>query len=179
MCPRGKRLLACQSSVKTLSQTSSLNDHDRAAGWSMRVRVSRLGVRSLNVRIQLQRKLCMKSSRRDGDQDLSGSVPDPRLRKVARALFASRGFQLTLKQAAAIACIEPHYFSAYFGRSMGVTFSRWRTFQRMSHATHLLKSTRLRVGAVARSARKSADSSQRKHHPLSRGSTSNRIHGSS
>lgn len=45
---------------------------------------------------------------------------------------------LTLKQAAQIACLEPHYFSGKFHEYIGVSFKEWRSQHRISWAVQAI-----------------------------------------
>lgn len=56
---------------------------------------------------------------------------------------------LTLRDAARIAALEPHYFSAVFPRWFGESFAIWRRRQRVARAVDELKARRLSVTEVA------------------------------
>ena len=47
--------------------------------------------------------------------------------------------KLSLKDAAAIACLEPCHFSKLFHRSVGISFKQWRLRRRISWATQALR----------------------------------------
>ena len=47
--------------------------------------------------------------------------------------------KLSLKSAAAIACLEPCHFSKVFHRSVGISFKQWRLHRRISWATQALR----------------------------------------
>jgi len=63
----------------------------------------------------------------------------PRLSKVFAWVETHGLARLTLEHAAAVAGVEPHYFSSLFRKKVGVTFSAWRLRQRVSVAQTLLR----------------------------------------
>ncbi|MGH2448208.1 MAG: helix-turn-helix domain-containing protein [Chloroflexota bacterium] len=63
-----------------------------------------------------------------------------RLRHLQGWIAENDALQLTLRQAAEIACLEPHYFSEIFSRSVGKTFSEWQREYRICCAVTLIQS---------------------------------------
>ena len=63
-------------------------------------------------------------------------------------LIANDGARLTRAQAAAIACIEPHRFSALFHKCTGQTFLDWRRVYRTDCALRALASGHYTVSQV-------------------------------
>ena len=57
---------------------------------------------------------------------------------------------LSLRQAAAIACLEAKYFSALFRDRVGVSFKRWEIWRRVQRARLLVvERTDLTIGQIA------------------------------
>jgi len=64
---------------------------------------------------------------------------DHRLQRVKALVERRFPARVTLEEAAKCACMERHYFSAFFGRKIGQSFSHWRRMQRVSAAVELMK----------------------------------------
>ena len=60
------------------------------------------------------------------------------LHRLQRWVAVNGAFKLTLQQAAEIAALEPHYFSAAFHRHVGQSFLEWRRKYRAKVAVHLI-----------------------------------------
>ena len=72
----------------------------------------------------------------------------PRLRKIERHLGEHLTEQLTLCDAARVACCEYKYFSAYFRSKANVRFTDWVRIIRVAEAARLLRSEDLTVYQV-------------------------------
>lgn len=57
--------------------------------------------------------------------------------------------ELSLKTLAEIACVSPHYFSAYFKSQTGQNYKAYLTRVRMDHAIHLVLDTDLKTYEIA------------------------------
>ena len=55
---------------------------------------------------------------------------------------------MTRDVAAAIACVEPHHFSALFRRSTGLTFLEWRRKHRIACAVRAMESGQYTIHEV-------------------------------
>lgn len=74
---------------------------------------------------------------------------DRRLRKLHGHLTSNNRCHLTLKEAAALACLEQHYFSAYFHDRVGVTFSDWQQYLRIEQAKDMLTNCDPTIGQIS------------------------------
>lgn len=74
-----------------------------------------------------------------GRQTLRLSGKHPALNRLQRWIAANEALKLTLRQAAEIASLEPHYFSAVFRRHVGQSFLEWRRDHRAEVAIRLIK----------------------------------------
>lgn len=68
------------------------------------------------------------------------SEPHEGLLRLRRWITTYGGVRLTRNRAAAIACVEPHYFSALFHEFTGITFLRWRRDHRAACAVKVIAS---------------------------------------
>lgn len=75
---------------------------------------------------------------------------DPRLQRVREHLLVRIDQPFPLKMAAALACLEEHYFCTLFSREVGMSFSEWRTQCRIARALQLLQSQRMQISVAAR-----------------------------
>jgi AraC-like DNA-binding protein len=66
--------------------------------------------------------------------------PHHGLSRLRDWIAAHGGTRLTRDLAAAIACVEPHHFSALFRRSTGLTFLEWRRKHRIACAVRAMES---------------------------------------
>ena len=60
------------------------------------------------------------------------------LHRLQRWVAVNGALKLTLQQAAEIAALEPHYFSAAFHQHVGQSFLEWRREYRAKVAVHLI-----------------------------------------
>lgn len=74
---------------------------------------------------------------------------DPRLRKVARYVETHLSDPIALADAAHVAALEPAYFSRYFRKVTGETFTQWLAMTRVARAKLLLLNSRHSVTEVA------------------------------
>lgn len=72
------------------------------------------------------------------------------LRRLRLWVAAHGALQLTLKDAAEIACLEPHYLSRAFRRRVGQTFLEWTREYRLNWAIRAIKSGQYSIGEVSR-----------------------------
>ena len=75
-----------------------------------------------------------------------------RLLRVEAYVLANPEARLSFAQAAALARLHPKYFSAYFKRQLGISFSSWLRKVRAGRALLLLRDTDLPVEVIAASA---------------------------
>ena len=73
----------------------------------------------------------------------------PRLGHVGRYVAEHLGEQITLRDAARVACLEHNYFSAFFHKKVGITFSEWLRVVRVMRSTQLLRAHDLTVSRAA------------------------------
>jgi AraC-like DNA-binding protein len=87
------------------------------------------------------------------DPERAAYIPPPNQNNVARfekwLAAGNSPLTLTLRRAANIAALEPHYFSTVFHRRFGESFALWRRRQRVAKAIAELKARRLPVVEVA------------------------------
>lgn len=57
---------------------------------------------------------------------------------------------LGFREAATIACLEPHYFSFVFHRCVGITFIEWRRRYRVAYALQAIESGLASIDEIAR-----------------------------
>jgi len=62
----------------------------------------------------------------------------PALVRLYHWVQANDPLPLTLREASAIACLEPHYFSGLFHRQTGMSFTDWRMRLRVFRAADLI-----------------------------------------
>ncbi len=74
--------------------------------------------------------------------------PHQRLRRLQRWVAAHGALHLTLKEAARVAALEPHHFSATFHLCVGVTFGQWIREYRAALAVRALKCGRYSIAQV-------------------------------
>lgn len=85
-----------------------------------------------------------------GKQELSAQKQrSPLLEKIEALLAESRDSQVSLKEVAARVNLSPCHFCAVFKKQTGVTFSQYRTRQRLERARELLSDPARRVSDVA------------------------------
>ena len=77
------------------------------------------------------------------------SIAHAGLRRLQRWVAVKGAVTLSLKEAAEIASLEPHYFSVLFHRSVGKSFLEWRRRYRAEAAVRLIKSCDLSVSQAA------------------------------
>jgi len=63
---------------------------------------------------------------------------DPRLERAGRYVEAHRDAPLCLAKVASAACLDDKYFSRYFHRQIGMSFSKWIRIMRVCRAAELL-----------------------------------------
>ena len=63
----------------------------------------------------------------------------PRLARVLAFVDLNMGRRLSLKDVAAVACLEPKYFSAFFHRKVGLSFHQWLQERRAQRAAALIR----------------------------------------
>ena len=71
------------------------------------------------------------------------------LHRLQRWVAANGALKLTLQQAAEIAALEPHYFSAVFHQHVGQSFLEWRRKYRVEVAVHLINEEVFSIGYIA------------------------------
>lgn len=71
------------------------------------------------------------------------------LRRVKDHVDKHSTEHLSLQKAAKVACLEPRYFSKYFHKKVGVTFSCWRTLLRLAEAQKLISTADFSISYVA------------------------------
>jgi len=71
------------------------------------------------------------------------------LRKVKEHVSQHSTEDLSLEKAAKVACLEAKYFSTYFHKKVGVTFSCWRTLLRLAEAQRLILTADFSISHVA------------------------------
>jgi two-component system response regulator YesN len=69
-----------------------------------------------------------------GSLELSMSGRHERLLRLTEWIAKNTALTLTLKEAARITCLEPHYFSQVFRKHVGESFREWRSRYRISWA---------------------------------------------
>ena len=69
--------------------------------------------------------------------------------RVQQYIEAHYGEDLSLKSLAEVACVSPHYFSAYFKSETGQNYKAYLTRVRMERAMHLVMSTDLKTYEIA------------------------------
>lgn len=72
------------------------------------------------------------------------------LRRLQLWVAINGALHLTLRQAAQIACLEPHYLSRAFRRRVGQTFLEWTREYRISRAVLAIESRRYSIDEVTR-----------------------------
>jgi two-component system, response regulator YesN len=70
------------------------------------------------------------------------------LQRLSRWIALHSALRLTLKEAAAIACLEPHYFSRAFHRHVGETFLEWRLRYRVAYAIDAIENGRVPINRI-------------------------------
>lgn len=77
-------------------------------------------------------------------------APHHALLRLQSWIAVNRGLalKLGLKEAAAIASLEPHYFSAAFRKHVGVSFQEWRRQYRVLYAVQAIAHGRHQIAAV-------------------------------
>lgn len=88
-------------------------------------------------------------SPRYGEIDSSALERFPRLRRLSCFVRTHYTGDITLQQAADVACLDKKYFSRYFRRKVGVTFTFWLAHYRIEKAKDLLKNTNESVCMIA------------------------------
>lgn len=73
----------------------------------------------------------------------------PALLRLRSWMTANDPIRLTMQEAAGLACVELHYFSAIFRKHTGRTFIEWRRSIRIARAAHLIVGGTLTVQQVA------------------------------
>jgi len=71
------------------------------------------------------------------------------LDKVKRFVEDNLEEQITLHQAASVACLAPSYFSRFFHSKVGVTFSGWLSLTRIEKAKTLIEAHDVSITEVA------------------------------
>lgn len=86
-----------------------------------------------------------------GKEELSShkSPRSPLLEKIERLLAESQDTPVSLKEVAARVNLSPCHFCAVFKKQTGITFSQYRTRQRLERAQTLLKDPDRRISDVA------------------------------
>jgi transcriptional regulator GlxA family with amidase domain len=74
---------------------------------------------------------------------------DRRVTRVVRYVVANLSRRVTLDDAAAVAGLEPLYFSKLFRRALARTFTAWSGWVRVEHAKELLRIPDLSITAIA------------------------------
>ncbi len=62
------------------------------------------------------------------------------LKRLRQWVAENGALHLTLKEAAAVACLEPHYLSRAFRRHVGQTFLQWTRGYRIIYAVRAIES---------------------------------------
>lgn len=75
--------------------------------------------------------------------------PHPRLRRLQQWIAERSALHLTLKDAAGIAGLEPHYFSHTFHQLVGISFGEWMRKHRAAIAIEALESGQYSIDRVA------------------------------
>lgn len=70
------------------------------------------------------------------------------LLRLKRWVAQHGALSLTLSQAAELACLTPHHFSAAFHKHTGETFKRWRHRVRVSWAVHAIETGQHSINEV-------------------------------
>lgn len=73
----------------------------------------------------------------------------PALVRLRSWMTVNDPMRLTMEEAAGLACVELHYFSAIFRKHTGRTFIEWRRSIRIARAAHLIVGGTLTVQQVA------------------------------
>ena len=73
----------------------------------------------------------------------------PRLARVREWVEGNLSEEITLGDAARVACLERKYFSTYFRSKVGVPFSSWLVHRRVRRATAILASRDCSIAEVA------------------------------
>ena len=82
-------------------------------------------------------------------QDLNLALKGhPALRRLETWAATNDQLQLTLRDAATLACVELHYFSAIFRKHTGSTFIEWRRATRAARAVTLIADGTLSVDQI-------------------------------
>lgn len=68
--------------------------------------------------------------------------------RLQRWVSANGALRLTLREAAAISHLEPHYFSVAFHRDVGLTFREWRRSYRIAFAINAIESGQVPIKYV-------------------------------
>lgn len=74
------------------------------------------------------------------------------LMRLNRWVQEHGAFRMTLKQAARIACLEPHYFSATFREHVGKTFKEWRSRYRVIWAVQAIRLSQHSINEIVQRA---------------------------
>jgi transcriptional regulator GlxA family with amidase domain len=72
----------------------------------------------------------------------------PALLRLRTWIAVNDPIRLTMRQAADLACVELHYFSAIFRKHTGRSFIEWRRSIRIARAAHLMSGGTLTVQQV-------------------------------
>jgi AraC family transcriptional regulator len=72
-----------------------------------------------------------------------------RISRVLEYIDAHIGSSLTLRELAEIACLSPFHFGRCFKQTTGTSVHQFLLRQRVARAKHLLRSSDLRVAAIA------------------------------
>jgi AraC-like DNA-binding protein len=70
------------------------------------------------------------------------------LMRLQRWVAANGALHLTLRKAASISHLEPHYFSVTFHRDLGLTFREWRQSYRIAFAIGAIESGQVPIKYV-------------------------------
>ena len=76
-------------------------------------------------------------------------LPPQTVRRLGEHVRARLGQPVTLDELAAVAGLSPYYFCRVFRRTVGASPNEYVIAQRLAHAAHLLRRTRLTVAHVA------------------------------
>lgn len=74
---------------------------------------------------------------------------DPRLHRLEAYVESHMHRKITLSNAAAVAGLEPTYFSRHFREEVGVTFSQWLRCFRVDRAKPLLRTEHIKIVDIA------------------------------
>ena len=76
-------------------------------------------------------------------------IYDPRLQRVKKHVEQHLAGPLPAKTVAAVAGLEPKYFSTFFHRNVGVRYSQWLAWLRVQRATERIREANYPIMRVA------------------------------